>query len=47
MNYSLEAHVKEDLAFLKSSPFIRKELAEKSYGFVFDIKTGKVNKVEA
>jgi carbonic anhydrase len=43
---SLEESVREDLAWLRSSPFIKKELAERTHGFIYDIKSGKVNKVE-
>jgi carbonic anhydrase len=39
--------VQEDLAILKASPLVRKELAEKISGFVFDIKTGLLTPVEA
>jgi carbonic anhydrase len=31
---------------VKSSPLVRKELADRTRGFVFDIKTGKVNAIE-
>ncbi|KAF8862799.1 carbonic anhydrase [Acephala macrosclerotiorum] len=43
---NIEQSIKDDLAFLKSSPFIRKELADRSVGYVFDIKTGKLSPVE-
>jgi carbonic anhydrase len=32
--------VKDDLAVLKASPLIRKEVSDKSYGLHLDIKTG-------
>ena len=37
--------VKDDLAVLKSSSLIRKELSEHAHGFVFDIKTGLLSPV--
>ena len=40
---SLEQSVKDDLAVIKGSPLMRKELAERSYGFIYDIKTGLVS----
>ncbi len=43
---SVEQSVKDDLAILKASPLIRKELAERSSGYVFDIKTGLLSAVE-
>jgi len=44
--YSLEESVKQNIKFVKESPYIRKELRESAQGFLFDIKTGKVNKIE-
>ncbi|KAF2489009.1 carbonic anhydrase [Lophium mytilinum] len=43
---SLEDSVRENLSFLKGSALIRKELADRCVGFVFDIKTGALNRVE-
>ncbi|MCJ1227861.1 hypothetical protein MMC12_004520 [Toensbergia leucococca] len=42
----LEQSVKDDLAILKGSPFIRKELASRSRGFIYDLKTGLLSRVE-
>ncbi|KAL9071478.1 MAG: hypothetical protein Q9161_004195 [Pseudevernia consocians] len=39
----LEQSVRDDLAVIKSSPFVREELANRSYGFIYDIKTGLVS----
>jgi len=36
----VEQSVKDDLAVLRASPLIKKELKERSYGVVLDIKTG-------
>ena len=44
---SLEQSVRDDLALLKASPLVRKELAENAKGFVYDIKTGLLTPVEA
>lgn len=44
--YSLEQSVRDDLAILRASPFIRKELAQESIGFVYNLKTGELSKVE-
>lgn len=41
----MEQNVKDDLEWLKSAPLIRKELAARARGFVYDIKTGKVHEV--
>jgi len=38
--------VLDDLAILHKSPYIRKELAEKSTGYVFDLKTGELEVVQ-
>lgn len=43
--YSVAQSVKDDLAILKASPLIRKELLEHSHGFVLDIKTGVITSV--
>jgi hypothetical protein len=32
--------------FLRSSPLLRKELAERSHAFMYDIKTGKLEEVK-
>ncbi|KAH8893085.1 carbonic anhydrase [Thozetella sp. PMI_491] len=38
--------VKRDLQWVRESPFIRDALKKGTQGFVFDLKTGKVDKVE-
>jgi carbonic anhydrase len=43
----LEQSVRDDLAILKSSPFIKKELADRCVGFVYDLETGALTIVEA
>lgn len=43
---SLEQSVRDDLQVLKTSPYIPRELADRSSGFVFDIKTGLLSQVE-
>ncbi|KAH0495081.1 hypothetical protein TgHK011_008652 [Trichoderma gracile] len=40
----LEASVVEDMKILKDSPYLRKDL--KVYGYVYDIKTGKLQEVK-
>ena len=47
MLYSIEQNLIDDLKLLRSSPLIRKELAEHSRGFMYDIKTGKLEEVKA
>ncbi|RDW61495.1 carbonic anhydrase-6 [Coleophoma crateriformis] len=42
---NLEQSVRDDLDILRASPYIRKELAEKCIGFVYDIKTGLITPV--
>ena len=41
----IEQSVKDDVAWVKANPMIRDELKKGCQGFVFDIKTGKVEKV--
>lgn len=43
--YSLEQSVRDDINVLRESKFIRKELADRSVGFIYDLKTGQLNKV--
>jgi carbonic anhydrase len=43
---SLEQSVRDDLAILRAYPFTRKELADSSIGFVYDLKTGKLTPVK-
>jgi carbonic anhydrase len=44
--HSLEQSVRDDLNFLKTSPYIPKALADSSYGFIYDIKTGLLSRVD-
>ena len=44
---SLEQSVRDDLNILKKNPYIRKELAENSIGFVYDLKSGLLTPVSA
>jgi carbonic anhydrase len=44
---SLEQSVKDDLAILKSSTFMRKELADRCVGFLYDLKSGALTSVDA
>ncbi|UKZ75848.1 hypothetical protein TrVFT333_003543 [Trichoderma virens FT-333] len=43
----LDQSIKEDVAALKSSSLMRKELVSEIRGFAFDIKTGLLREVEA
>ena len=43
---NIEQSVKDDLAFLREHPLVRKELKEKAVGFVYDIITGLVTQVD-
>lgn len=43
---SLKQSVRDDLAVIKGSSLVRKELADRSYGFIYDIKTGLVSPLE-
>ncbi|KAL4887491.1 carbonic anhydrase [Aspergillus karnatakaensis] len=42
----LERSVLEDVQLVKRSPLVRKELAERTRGFVYDLKTGEVRPAE-
>ena len=42
----IEQSVRDDLAFLKEHPLVRSELKEKAFGFVYDIHTGLITKVD-
>ena len=44
---SLAQSVRDDIEILKKNPFIRKELADKAVGFVYDLKSGLLTPVEA
>ncbi|OBT39915.1 hypothetical protein VE00_09587 [Pseudogymnoascus sp. WSF 3629] len=41
----LEQSARDDVALVHKSPLLRKELAERTHGFVYDITTGKVTPV--
>ncbi|KAH8807833.1 carbonic anhydrase-domain-containing protein [Xylogone sp. PMI_703] len=41
----LEESIREYLKFLKSQPLIKQEIKDKVKGYVYDIKTGKLNPV--
>lgn len=43
---SLEQSVRDDLAVLKKSPLIKREIVDNAHGFIFDIKTGLLSAVE-
>ncbi|KFY76068.1 hypothetical protein V498_09769 [Pseudogymnoascus sp. VKM F-4517 (FW-2822)] len=42
---NLEQSIRDDVALVHKSPLLRKELAERTHGFVYDITTGKVTRV--
>jgi carbonic anhydrase len=42
---SLEQSVRDDIAVAKTSPFIRKELADRLFGYVYDLETGRLTEV--
>ena len=44
---SLEESVREDIAWVHAQPLIREGLKQATQGYVFDIKSGKVTKVNA
>ncbi|KAL7823158.1 carbonic anhydrase [Trichoderma gracile] len=41
----VEQSVRDDLEWLEKTPFVRKDLIEKTRGFMFDVKTGLVNPI--
>ncbi|KAF7563659.1 hypothetical protein G7046_g474 [Stylonectria norvegica] len=41
----LEQSVREDVQLVRASPLVRKELASRTRGFVYDVKTGEVKPV--
>lgn len=43
----MEQSVRDDLAILKASPFIRKELADRCVGFMYNLETGALTSVDA
>lgn len=38
--------MRDDLNILKTSPFVRKELADAARGFIYDLKTGLLREVQ-
>lgn len=42
----MEESVKSDLEWVRANPLIRDELKEAFQGFIFDIKSGEVTKVD-
>jgi carbonic anhydrase len=44
---SLAQSVRDDIEILKKNPFIRKELADRAVGFVYDLKSGLLTPVSA
>ena len=44
---SLRQSLKDDVAFLKSTPYIRDELKPRVRGFLYDIKTGSLEEIYA
>jgi carbonic anhydrase len=43
---SLEQSLKDDVAWIKSHPYMRKELAENTFGLLYDLKTGEVTEID-
>ena len=43
---SLKQSLKDDVAFLKSSPYIREDLKPRVRGFLYDIKSGSMEEME-
>ncbi|KAM0805785.1 carbonic anhydrase [Usnea florida] len=43
---NLEQSVRDDLAVIRGYPLLRKELADRSHGYIYDIKTGLLNPVD-
>lgn len=44
-DYGMDQTVRDDLNILKTSPFVRKDLADAARGFVCDLKTGLLREV--
>jgi carbonic anhydrase len=44
---SLKQSLKDDVAFLKSTPYIRDEIKSRVRGFLYDIKTGSLEEISA
>jgi carbonic anhydrase len=43
---SVEQSVRDDLHLLKTSPYVPKRIADQCFGFVYDIKTGRLTPVD-
>ncbi|KAL7801120.1 carbonic anhydrase, partial [Trichoderma afarasin] len=43
----VEQSVRDDLEWLGTTPFVRKDLVERTFGFIFDVKTGLVSPVSS
>ena len=43
---TLEKSVGDDVRALRNSPYVRPELAEKTVGYVYDLKTGELRRVD-
>ena len=44
--HSLKQSLKDDLSFLKSSPYIRDDLKPRVRGFLYDIKSGSLEELK-
>lgn len=44
-SFSLKQSVRDDIEFIKRSPLVRKELADRTTGYIYDIHTGRLNTV--
>ncbi|KAI9648792.1 hypothetical protein NHQ30_003432 [Ciborinia camelliae] len=42
----LKQSVIDDIAILRGNPYIRRELADKTSGFIYDLKSGKLEAVK-
>ncbi|GAM85816.1 hypothetical protein ANO11243_038240 [Dothideomycetidae sp. 11243] len=42
---SAEQHLREDIAWMKKQPLMREDLVQRIKGYMFDIKTGKLQEV--
>ena len=43
---TLEKRVGDDVEALRNAPYVRPELAEKTFGYVYDITTGELRRVD-
>jgi carbonic anhydrase len=43
---TLEKRVGDDVEALRNAPYVRPELAEKTFGYVYDIMTGELRRVD-